>query len=162
MIVKVNIFTGAELELVYEPKLDIESWLIDRDGDVRLGIRHKKDELQFLSFDDATESIIGLRIEEEKRKTIWFDERFKKYQKMIDKHRPEHENRIFDWYFHAWVQFLAARGYNALSVPNLDHITNGADRSLLPGPSSIRNFTTCVRQAGNPSCRQEKRFQDSK
>lgn len=188
-IVKVNIYTGEERELVYEPKLDIESWSIDRDGDVRLGVRHKKDELQLLSFDsqqnrwtvfddyaqdgantlghtgktyltkrvnleafdydndhvymatnrdsdrfrivkyniversiveevyaseqydvggsqtdytyllfdDATEKIVGIRIEEEKRRTIWFDERFKKFQSLIDKHRPDHENRIFDW-----------------------------------------------------------------
>lgn len=188
-IVKVNIYTGEELVLVYEPRLDIDSWATDRDGDVRFGVRRKQDELQLLTrdvrsgkwvvyddysqdgantlghtgrtyltkrvnfeafdydndhiymatnrnsdrfkivkynvadrrvvedvyesdkydigggqsdnthllFDNATESVVGLSIEEEKRRTIWFDERFEKYQRMVDKHRPNYENRIFDW-----------------------------------------------------------------
>lgn len=188
-IVKVNIYTGDERELVFEPQLDVDHWTIDRDGDVRLGVRYKKDEMQFLAFnnqtqkwevyddysqdgantlghtgetyltkrvslesfdydddhiymatnrnsdrfklvkynvrdkrivedvfasdrydigggqmestfvlfDDATESVVGLRIEEEKARSVWFDERFQKYQEMIDKHRPGYDNRIFDW-----------------------------------------------------------------
>ena len=188
-IVKVNIYTGDENELVFQPKLDIDYWSIDRDGDVRLGVRYKKDELQFLAFDDQArkwtvyddysqdgantlghtgktyltkrvslesfdydddhiymatnrdsdrfklvkynvrdkrvvediyasdrydigggqlestfllfddpnERVVGLRIEEERGKSVWFDERFKRYQEIIDKHRPEYDNRIFDW-----------------------------------------------------------------
>ena len=188
-IVKVNIYTGEERELVFEPKLDINYWTIDRDGDVRLGVRYKKDELQFLAlneetqewevyddysqdgantlghtgktyltkrvslesfdydndhiymatnrdsdrfklvkynvrekrvvedlyasdkydiggghiestfvlFDDASEKVVGLRVEEERARSIWFDERFQKYQDLIDEHRPDHDNRIFDW-----------------------------------------------------------------
>ena len=188
-IVKVNIYTGDEKELVFQPKLDIDNWAVDRDGDVRLGVRYKKDELQllalneqsrkwevyddysqdgantlghtgktyltkrvslesfdydndhiymatnrnsdrfklvkynikekrvvediyasdkydigggqlentFLLFHDPTESVVGLRVEEERGKSVWFDERFQKYQELIDKHRPDHDNRIFDW-----------------------------------------------------------------
>ncbi len=187
-IVKVNIYTGEELELVFEPRLDISSWKIDRDGDVRLGVRYQKDELQYLTlneqthkwevyddysqdgantlghtgetyltkrislesfdydddhiymatnrdsdrfklvkynvkekrivedvfesehydvggqvettfllFDDTTESIVGIRIEEERAKSVWFDERFKEYQALIDEHRPGYDNQIFDW-----------------------------------------------------------------
>ncbi len=188
-IVKVNIYTGEERELVFEPKLDVDYWTIDRDGDVRLGVRYKKDELQFLAlnedtqeweiyddysqdgantlghtgktyltkrvslesfdydndhiymatnrdsdrfklvkynvrdkrvvedlyasdkydiggghiestfvlFDDASEKVVGLRVEEERARSIWFDERFQQYQDLIDEHRPNHDNRIFDW-----------------------------------------------------------------
>lgn len=188
-IVRVNIYTGEERELVFEPRLDINHWSIDRDGDVRFGVRYKKDELQFLAlddrtqkwevyddysqdgantlghtgktyltkrvslesfdydddhiymatnrdsdrfklvkydvrgkrvvediyasdqydigggqldstfllFDDPTESVVGIRIEEERGKSVWFDERFKKYQEIIDTHRPDYDNRIMDW-----------------------------------------------------------------
>jgi len=51
----------------------------------------------FLLFDDATESIVGLRVEEERGRSVWFDERFKRYQILIDKHRPDFNNNIFDW-----------------------------------------------------------------
>lgn len=51
----------------------------------------------FLLFDDQLKSVVGISIEEEKSKTIWFDERFKKYQALIDKNRPDHDNQIFDW-----------------------------------------------------------------
>ncbi len=188
-IVRVNIYTGEELELVFEPRLDIDTWAVDRDGDVRLGVRRKKDELQLLTFDSANKKwavysdftqdgtntlghsgetyltkrvnlesfdynnnhiymatnrdsdrfkivkydiknseivedifasdrydvggsendhtsllfhdpdkkLIGIRLDEERRKTIWFDERFESYQAIVDKHKPNHENRIFDW-----------------------------------------------------------------
>lgn len=188
-IVRVNIYTGEEKELVFQPKLNISSWAVDRDGDVRLGVRYKKDELQllafddttrkwevyddysqdgantlghtgetyltkrvslesfdydndhiymatnresdrfklvkynvkekrivedlyasdrydigggqldstFLLFDDPTENVVGIRVKEERAKSIWFDERFEKYQAGIDAHRPEYDNNIFDW-----------------------------------------------------------------
>lgn len=188
-IVRANIYTGEEIELVHEPKLDIYDWAVDRRGKVRLGTRYKKDELQFLTFDeserewvvydgyeqdgtntlghtgetyltrrvnieafdydndhiymavnrdsdrfkivkyniaegrvvedifvsdrydvggsawdntrllfhDAEQKLVGIRLDEEKRKTFWFDERFQGYQDFVDQHRPDHENRLLNW-----------------------------------------------------------------
>lgn len=188
-IVRVNLYTGEEQTVVFEPKLDMAQWAVDRDGDVRLGVRFKKDEMQLLTrdeqsqkwtvyddyaqdgantlghtgqtyltrrfrfesfdydddliyiatnrnsdkfklikydiskrqvveemyasdeydiggsdtsglallFDDVTESVVGIRVEEERPKSIWFDERFKRFQAMFDEHYPDHDNWIFDW-----------------------------------------------------------------
>lgn len=50
-VVKVNLYTGEEDVLVYDRKLNVEYWSVDRDGDVRIGTRYKKDELQILMRD---------------------------------------------------------------------------------------------------------------
>ena len=50
-----------------------------------------------LHFLDSEEKLIGISLAEDKIRTIWFDERFQKYQDDLDKYRPNHTNRILDW-----------------------------------------------------------------
>lgn len=48
-VVRLNIYTGGQTIVVSEPELDVDAWLVDRTGEVRLAIRFDKDRVEMLS-----------------------------------------------------------------------------------------------------------------
>lgn len=54
-IVRANLYTGDEEVIVFEPKLKMDRWHVDRDGDVRLGVRQRGDQFEFFGRNPATD-----------------------------------------------------------------------------------------------------------
>lgn len=55
------------------------------------------DERVALHYDYKNKKLVGFSYSADKRKTVWLDERFKKYQQTLDKSYPERINQIYDW-----------------------------------------------------------------
>ncbi|MEN0038657.1 MAG: alpha/beta fold hydrolase [Cellvibrio sp.] len=55
------------------------------------------DEKAALHYDYKNKKLIGFSYNADKRKTVWLDERFKKYQQALDNRYPEQINQIYDW-----------------------------------------------------------------
>jgi len=188
-VVRVNVYTGEQEIIVSEPRLNVDAWLVDRTGSVRLAIRFDKDRVEILSWNtaskrwvvydnyanrpentlgytgqtyltsrlsfeafdydndhvyvatnrnsdrfklvkynlddrsavedvyasdkydvggpnanwdsllflDSEKLLVGVRLAEEKVKTVWFDERFRGYQAKLDDAINDHQNLMLQW-----------------------------------------------------------------
>lgn len=80
-LVKYNYVTNAQEVIGSDPVYDVGS----------------PDERVSLHYDYKNRKLVGFSYNADKHKTVWLDERFKKYQQALDKKYPGQINIIYDW-----------------------------------------------------------------
>lgn len=80
-LVKYNYVTNTKEVIGSDPVYDVGS----------------PDEKVSLHYDYKNKKLVGFSYDADKRKTVWLDDRFKKYQQAIDNRYPGHVNQIYDW-----------------------------------------------------------------
>ncbi|WP_323815050.1 alpha/beta fold hydrolase [Cellvibrio sp. NN19] len=80
-LVKYNYVTNAKEVIGSDPVYDVGS----------------PDERASLYYDHKNRKLVGFSYNADKRKTVWLDERFKRYQQSLDKTYPDQTNQIYDW-----------------------------------------------------------------
>jgi dipeptidyl aminopeptidase/acylaminoacyl peptidase len=80
-LVKYNYATNAHEVIGSDPVYDVGS----------------PDERVSLHYDYKNRKLVGFSYNADKHKTVWLDERFKKYQQTLDKKYPGQINIIYDW-----------------------------------------------------------------